>query len=323
MKLEDLFNFHNGVATTDLDISPIQDEFYDIPFLRPSSMALNSIVGFVSSLHISEKYIFEANSLYVSTNGQGSHTYSYVYPVPFSVNSDVTVLIPKRKMTLEEKLYYATIITANRYKFSYGRKPKGERLKQITIPIYEEARLVKLQEVVKQTKQPFVDNNLPVLQTYSWQKFNLLEVFKVKLGTPIHSIELEESVTEGIPYVTRTTYNNGIEFFAIENSLTDLCKVEGNVITIGAEAFEAFYQKSEFITGNKINILSNKNLNKFNAMFLCSILNLELKKKFNYGRGATKDRISCLSIKLPTLNNQPDFEFMENYIKSLPYSSSI
>lgn len=286
-------------------------------------MALNSIVGYVSSLHIEDKHIFEANSLYVSTNGQGSHTYSYVYPVEFSANSDITVLIPKKQMSLEEKLFYATIITSNRYKFSYGRKPKGSRLKNIIIPEFQNGKLDKLQKVVKQTKSPFDEKKINLLKPEIWQNFNLLNVFQIKLGAPIHSIELGCSETDGIPYVTRTTYNNGIEFYAKEDVITDLKKNKGNVITIGAEGFEAFYQENEFINGNKISILHNESLNKYNAMFLCTILNLELKKKFNYGRGATKERISSLRIKLPTKNNQPDFEYMEDFIKSLPYSQSI
>ena len=37
-------------------------------------------------------------------------------------------------MTLQEKIYYAICVTSNRFKFSYGRKPKGDRLKEIMIP---------------------------------------------------------------------------------------------------------------------------------------------------------------------------------------------
>ncbi len=37
------------------------------------------------------------------------------------------------KMTLQEKIYYSICITKNRYKFSYGRKPKRERLKEILL----------------------------------------------------------------------------------------------------------------------------------------------------------------------------------------------
>jgi hypothetical protein len=53
---------------------------------------------------------------------------------PFAPNSDVVALIPKAPMTLAEKVFYAVAITQNRFKFSYGRKPKGERLGQILLP---------------------------------------------------------------------------------------------------------------------------------------------------------------------------------------------
>lgn len=49
-------------------------------------------------------------------------------------SQDVAVLKPKRKMTLREKLFYAMCISRNRFKFSYGRKPKGEKLEAIMLP---------------------------------------------------------------------------------------------------------------------------------------------------------------------------------------------
>ena len=83
---------------------------------------------------VPQEKVFPKETLYVSTNGQGSHTYSYVSTTEFVPNSDVSVLIPKRSMTLREKLFYAMCITKNRYKFSYGRKPKGEKLENIMLP---------------------------------------------------------------------------------------------------------------------------------------------------------------------------------------------
>jgi len=52
------------------------------------------------------------------------------------VSEDVSVLIPQRPMNLREKLFYAKAISLNRPKFSYGRKPKGDRLKTIVLPKY-------------------------------------------------------------------------------------------------------------------------------------------------------------------------------------------
>jgi hypothetical protein len=95
---------------------------------------VGSIAGYVDTAYLDDKFIFPANTLYVSTDGQGSHTYSYVSSFDFVPNSNVSVLIPKRKMSLTEKIYYALCISANRCKFSYGRKPKGDRLKSILLP---------------------------------------------------------------------------------------------------------------------------------------------------------------------------------------------
>ncbi|MFZ7137863.1 MAG: restriction endonuclease subunit S [archaeon] len=132
--LSDLFDTFNGVPTTGLKrLSKKKDNSY-VPLIRPSYRQNTSIGGYVSKNHIDPKFVFPKGTLYVSTNGQGSHTYTYVSVSEFVPNSDVTVLIPKREMGLSEKIYYAQCITKNRYRFSYGRKPKGDRLNSIMLP---------------------------------------------------------------------------------------------------------------------------------------------------------------------------------------------
>jgi hypothetical protein len=107
-----------------------------IPYIRPSYRQDTSIDAYVNKQLIPKEKIFPAGTLYVSTDGQGSHTYSYVSTFEFVPNSNVTILIPTRNMNIQEKLFYAHCITKNRYKFSYGRKPKGERLMGIKLPKY-------------------------------------------------------------------------------------------------------------------------------------------------------------------------------------------
>lgn len=88
----------------------------------------------MDNLQVDDKYIYPENIIYVSTDGQGSHSYTYVSSFNFIPNSNVSVLLPKIEMSLQEKIFYAICITSNRFKFSYGRKPKGDRLKEIMIP---------------------------------------------------------------------------------------------------------------------------------------------------------------------------------------------
>jgi hypothetical protein len=87
---------------------------------------------------------------------------------------------------------------------------------------------------------------------------------------------------------------------------------------------EAFYQPIPYFALDTENILYPKfKLNKEIGLFLVTIIRKE-KDKFNYGRKWNLERMKQSTIKLPTTpSGEPDFEFMENYIKSLPYSASL
>jgi hypothetical protein len=132
--LRKLFRVVNGVAASNLKRSSMRISDNWIPYLRPSYRQSTSIDAYVNKYLVPQDKIFPQETLYVSTNGQGSHTYSYVSTSEFVPNSDVAVLIPKQSMTLREKLFYSMCISRNRFKFSYGRKPKGEKLESILLP---------------------------------------------------------------------------------------------------------------------------------------------------------------------------------------------
>lgn len=133
--LIELFEPRSGINPSSL---PTEDAKLDdtyLPVIRPSKTQASSFVEYVSSRDVDRRLIFPAGSLYVSTNGQGSHTYAYVSTFPFVPNTDVVVLNDRSgKMSIFEKLFYAAAITHNRWLFSYGRKPKGQRLERLLIP---------------------------------------------------------------------------------------------------------------------------------------------------------------------------------------------
>lgn len=134
--LSNLFKVVNGVASSEVIRSSFKESDNWVPFIRPSYRQETSIGAYVNKHLVPDDKLFPTGTLYVSTNGQGSHTFSYVSTTQFVPNSDVSVLIPKRAMSIQEKLFYAQCITNNRYKFSYGRKPKGDRLKSVLLPEY-------------------------------------------------------------------------------------------------------------------------------------------------------------------------------------------
>jgi hypothetical protein len=72
-----------------------------------------------------------------------------------------------------------------------------------------------------------------------------------------------------------------------------------------------------------VRILKPKfNLNPFNGLFLSTVLQME-KYRYNYSRKMGTDRLKEFRIKLPQKEGRPDWDLIEKYIKSLPYSSNL
>ena len=137
--LNKLFRVHNGLASQEVVRSSNRLNENWVPYVRPSYRQDSSIDAYVNKLLVPSDCLYPKGTLYVSTDGQGSHSYAYVSVSEFVPNSNVAVLEPLVEMSLDEKLYYAFCITKNRFKFSYGRKPKGEKLEGILLPDRDES----------------------------------------------------------------------------------------------------------------------------------------------------------------------------------------
>ena len=167
-----------------------------------------------------------------------------------------------------------------------------------------------------------------MIDTGNWKKFKVGDILECK--TCPNSVKIDLNDGE-IPYISRTALNNGCDGFV---NISSEKIIEGNCITIGAEGIYAFYQNKKFATGVKIYNLRNNQLNQEIALFLCTILNLEV-YRYNYGRARILEKIKNELIKLPILLDSnsnpiiddkklyseegyiPDWKFMENYIKDL------
>ena len=280
MKLEDLFDVRNGVVSSGLSISPTPAANY-VPYLRPASTQQRTISGWVPESEVGSKNIYPEGTLFVSTNGEGSHSYSYVSRFKFACNSDVSVLLPKREMTLNEKVYYARCITMNRYKFSYGRKPKGDRLKQIelpdTAPSWVQAAdtediwkpLKRIQSLSTPSKdgsaKKKVRNFVPVQ-----------DLFEVRYG---HSLELNRlqllsKAEGGIPFVSRVMGNNGVSAYVAP--IDGLPPIPGGVLSCalgGNGVLSTFLQETPFYSGRDSAYLVPKfELTTEELLYYCSCI---------------------------------------------------
>ena len=64
-------------------------------------------------------------------------------------------------------------------------------------------------------------------------------------------------------------------------------------------------------------------MNQYIALFLTTVLNLE-HYRYSYGRKANQKRLRHSHVRLPaTEAGRPDWQLMENFMKSIPYSSNL
>lgn len=143
--------------------------------------------------------------------------------------------------------------------------------------------------------------------------FKLSNIFEIKTSKCIHENGLKQGAGT-IPYVTRTSLNNGVSKFVCSQGTEKLNS--GNVITVGMDTQTVFYQKQNFYCGRDILSLSNTIMNQYIGIFVVGVLDQVVKKKYSYGYCASLTRIKNLEIKLPsTPDGNPDWEFMESYIR--------
>lgn len=166
-------------------------------------------------------------------------------------------------------------------------------------------------------KSSFAEEKM-ILDASKWESFRMADLFKIKGSKTTPLLELDEYGKGKYPFVTTQATNNGVAGFF------DYYSEDGNIITTDSAVLGyCAYQPLPFSASDHVEkLIPNAAINVYIAMFLVTILNLE-QYRYNYGRKCSQTRMKEISIKLPEKNGTPDFEYMEKYIKSLPYSSSL
>ncbi len=261
----------------------------------------------------------------ISVAGGGSVLATFYQNEEYYSGRDLYILHPKKEYSELEMLFYVFCIRQNKYRYNYGRQA-NKTLRDILIPekIPEEWAQIDI-EKLKPKKKPMIDKKFN-LSTEAWKWFDATDLFdeiSIAKSTDLNTLEQSDI---GVPYIGRSRENNGTTAF-IENNLSnsDLINKKNclTVAMVGDSTCYTFWQKKDFIASQNILILRSKAMNGFNALFLSKIIYIE-KYRFSYGRTLSKSFFETIKIKLPaTEKGRPDWQFMEDYIKSLPYSSSL
>lgn len=321
----DIFDFKRGTRFTEEEhISG------DVAYIS-STKNNNGIFSYVNppaKTKKGKKLIVYNNCLTLSNSG--SVCYLFYHNYDFVASDHVTVIwIKNRPLTLKIALYLKTIFEKIKYKHNFGREISNNRLRKekIKLPVdkYNNPDWQYMENYIKNLKSQIKfkpiytknNNNLKQIDMSKWGEFSFIDE------------RLWTEIKRGERFVEKDRISGDIEYYSASqknNSLTDRISnplfVKTNCIVYNTFAF-AFYVEGTFTASDEIQCFHNPKLNKYNALFITTIMN-KSRYKYQFGRKAFLNKLSTETIKLPiTQEGLPDWQYMENYIKSLPYGDLI
>ena len=319
-KMDDIFVFHKGKRLTKEDMTPGNTNFI---------AAIDDNNGIRQKIDLPPLH----NGNCITVNYNGSIGESFYQDQPFRASDDVNILYPKKwELNKNIGLFLCTIIRHNKYRFGYGRKWNLEKMKNtnIALPVdkngnpdwtFMDSYVEKLTNPAK-IKTKIKHKELP-FDTTKWKKFTVSTLFDVSLAPG--DLQKNDLKPSGVPLVSATTSNNGIIGKVSNGTDNNSSIFNGNQLTTDMFC-NSFYQDKDFyaVSHGRVNIMKPKfKLNKYIGLFISTVINKE-QYRFAYGRAVYSGVLANLVIKLPVdKNGNPDWDYMEKYIKSLPYSDLI
>jgi hypothetical protein len=261
-----------------------------------------------------------AGTVSVALGGQGGAGMAFLQPFPYYCGRDVMILTPKKAMTEQEILWWVTCISANRFRFGFGRQA-NRTLKDLELP--DETSIPPW--VALTSTDRFQDAALPakpaveILSTEGWQAFAMKDLFDIRKGQRL----TKASMLPGpVPYVGASDAGNGITARVGQKPIH-----QGGTISVSynGSVAEAFYQPEPYWATDDVNVLYPKGFELTPAigLFLCALIRKE-KYRFNYGRKWHLERMKESVLRLPTSSDgNPDWDYLERYINGLRFSSQI
>lgn len=261
----------------------------------------------------------------------GDTTATCFYQSDRFVCGDHMVICRADWLNLYTALFLISILKQEKYKYSYGRAFKMDLISNTTIKLPStpdnEPDWNYMEQYIKSIKhKPLSTANQGrysslTLGVENWVEFCVGDLFEVKKGKRLTSDDQTDGDT---PYIGAIDSNNGVANYIGQGAIHD-----GNTISLSynGSVGEAFYQPKPFWATDDVNVLYFRKengvaFNKYIALFICAVLRQE-KYRYSYGRKWVLESMKSTIIKLPEKSGKPDWCYMENYMKSLPYGDRI
>ena len=261
----------------------------------------------------------------------GGKTFTLTYQKSDFVSNDShNIVIRTKNESLSENVYLF-LVTALKAslssKYSWGDAVTKDKLlvNSIKLPatsdnqpdwVYMEQYMSKVGETVNSSlalSLSLSDSYSGRYDTTKWKQFTIGQLFKVEKG---HRLTKKSMVDGDINYIGATAFNNGVT--ARIGNTQHLHPAGTLTVCYNGSIGQTFYQTEKFWATDDVNVLYPKfEMTPYVAQFFIPIIT-KLGQRYGYVDKWTAKKMTNTFLPLPvTPKGEPDFTFMETYMKSL------
>ncbi len=286
MRLADLFDVKNGHG---LDLTNIEHAPWGTGIAYVSCGDKNNgVSGW--AVAIEGKVPAAAGTISVSLTGY-SVLAAFVQETCYYTASHMVVLTPKDPaMTLAEKLWWASCIRANRYRFGFWRKA-DRTIRELALPDTAPSWVGESQ--FQMVVQSFADA-VPVLPVASVPVLpkglqRVGDLFDLRYGPSLELVRLKRDPgPTGVNFVSRTSKNNGVSgrVAVIDGIEPDPAGTLS--VALGGSVLETFLQPEPWYSGRDMMVLTPKREMSDAEKLWWAMCIRANRYRFNYGRQANR-----------------------------------
>lgn len=239
-----------------------------------------------------------------------------------NINDGLHYKMPKKPFEVNEADFKRTILNNVLFKMKINEQDFKEYVIENTL--FGNSIPIEIIELINK----FKTNNKKIL-TDNWKEFKIGDLFEKietkKLSYKVQTAEKEPIGNFTLPALTAGVNNQGLSCFVPKENATIL----KNVISVSANGENAgamFFQEKEFtvLQDSYAIQLKNHSITRNEAFYLISVMWKAIAINHDWENKAGWNYIKDEIVKLPAKtyfdgNYEPDWNFMNTYIKNLPY----
>ena len=300
----------------------------DVPYYS-ASLDNNGITDYISN-----PLFIDEDAVVITTFGD-----AFFAQGKFTASDEVTILHHPSLSELSA-LFIATAIRCNKWKYSFKVKAFKERISADTIKLpvtpngqpdweYMESfmsSIVKVsEENIKMLKG--ADGAKHLVDVSDWGEFKIGDLFE-KLNLKCRKDNFnkafdcseEQSEEFSLPLTNAKHFNNGIQFYGRPEDW-DSAEMTIDIVSNGAIATGDVYaqpQRTGVLWDSYLIKCKHDIASEFVLQYMACVIQKCIKQHFGWDDKCTWDKVRKHTIKLPiTPKGDPDWNYMENYMKSV------